>query len=47
MNTSACPQTCENKDHYRDCELTIEGCGCTNGTILSSDVSELELEIVS
>lgn len=35
---SACPKTCGNKDHYRDCEVEIEGCACPNGTVIDYNV---------
>jgi hypothetical protein len=40
-NASACPKTCGNKDHYRDCLRETEGCVCPPGTLLNYDVKML------
>jgi hypothetical protein len=39
QNASACPMTCGNRRHYRDCGKLIEGCVCPEGTVLNYDVS--------
>lgn len=45
-NASPCPKTCANKDHYRNCNIEIEGCVCLNGTIPDFNVIlEFNLEI--
>lgn len=38
-NCSACPKTCGNKGHYRDCGIEIEGCRCPEGHVLNYDVN--------
>lgn len=37
-NASACPKSCGNKKHYKDCGQLIEDCTCPEGTIFGYDV---------